>query len=975
MWKMRIEQYFLMTYYSLWEVILNGNSPTPTRIVDGVVQVIAPTIAEQRLPMKNKLKAKGTLLMALPNKHHLKFNIHKDAKSFMEAIEKRECRSPRDNRNKEAPRRTVLVEVSSSNALVSQCDAVGSYDWSFQADEEPTNYALMAFTSSGSSSSLDLIMSYEPDDSVPKSSVHDRYKTGEEYHVVPPPYTRTFIPPKPNLVFHDDLNASESVANVFNDESSTNKPSKDMSKTLRPDAPIIKDWTFDSEDETEIESVPKQPVPTAVPHSTMKSLRPVKHVVNKAHSPIRRPINYRPTIKNSTFNKKGNPQQALKDKGVIDSGFSRHMTGNISYLSHFKEINRGYVAFGGNHKGGKIIGKGKVRKETVSAQQYVLLLLWSIGSQDPQNTDDNAAFDIKENKNEVHVSPSRSDKTKKHDDKAKRADKRKSPIDPSKYPDDPDMPELDDIVYSDDEEDVGAEAGLSNLEKNISVSPIPTTRVHKDHHVTQIISDLTSAPQTRSMERMVKEQGGLNQINDEDFHTYLPKSKRAIVLKWVFRNKKDERRIVIKNKARLMDIKSAFLYGTIEVEVYVYQPLGFEDPDYPDKVYKVIKALYGLHQAPRAWKLGFTDVKSASTPIETEKPLLKDPDGEDMDAHIYRYLKGKPHLGLWYLKDSPFNLVAYSDSDYAGASLDRKSTIGGCQFLGCRLISWQCKKQTIIATSSTEAEYVAAGEKSSMKLLEWNFKELTSPKQMALGKDISNPFMAGVTTPRCDEDSLELMELMVFMFWASISIKKVNDVVQLRALIDGKKVVAIEDVIRQDLRLDDADGVECSPNEEIFAELALLRGLRGTSSVVPWHLPCYRVGKGFSRVKTPLFASMLTQPQAAEEDEEVEVPYALAPPSPTTAPSPVPQDPTPTPHALPPQEQPFVELEQDKNTYALEILKLKKRVKKLEKKKKSRSSGLNRLRKRGGGKIEAIDADEDITLVDVETQVDMDTEL
>nr|GFA53199.1 hypothetical protein [Tanacetum cinerariifolium] len=89
MWKMRIEQYFLMTDYSLWEVILNGDSPTPTRIVNGVVQFVAPTTVEQRLAKKNKLKARGTLLMALPNKHQLKFNIYKDAKSLMEAIEKR----------------------------------------------------------------------------------------------------------------------------------------------------------------------------------------------------------------------------------------------------------------------------------------------------------------------------------------------------------------------------------------------------------------------------------------------------------------------------------------------------------------------------------------------------------------------------------------------------------------------------------------------------------------------------------------------------------------------------------------------------------------------------------------------------------------------------------------------------------------------------------------------------------------------
>nr|GEY71999.1 putative ribonuclease H-like domain-containing protein [Tanacetum cinerariifolium] len=103
-------------------------------------------------------------------------------------------------------------------------------------------------------------------------------------------------------------------------------------------------------------------------------------------------------------------------------------------------------------------------------------------------------------------------------------------------------------------------------------------------------------------------------------------------------------------------------------------------------------------------KFGLTDGKLASTPIETEKPLLKDPDVK----RIFRYLKGKPHLGLWYPKDSLFNLVVYSDSDYAGASLNRKSTTEGCQFLGCRLISWQCKKQTVVATSPTEAEYVAA---------------------------------------------------------------------------------------------------------------------------------------------------------------------------------------------------------------------------------------------------------------------------
>ncbi|GJU38214.1 putative reverse transcriptase, RNA-dependent DNA polymerase [Tanacetum coccineum] len=184
-----------------------------------------------------------------------------------------------------------------------------------------------------------------------------------------------------------------------------------------------------------------------------------------------------------------------------------------------------------------------------------------------------------------------------------------------------------------------------------------------------------------------------------------------------------------------MDVKSAFLYGKIEEEVYVCQPPGFEDPDFPDRVYKVEKTLYGLHQTPRACqdkyvteilkKFGFNDVKIASTPIETYKHLLKAADGEDVDEHLYRSMIGS----LMYLTSSRpdimFTICAYARFQVnpksshlhavkrifkylKGASLDRKSTTGGCQFLGCRLISWQCKKQTVVANSATEAEYIAA---------------------------------------------------------------------------------------------------------------------------------------------------------------------------------------------------------------------------------------------------------------------------
>ncbi|GJY59510.1 reverse transcriptase domain-containing protein [Tanacetum coccineum] len=136
-----------------------------------------------------------------------------------------------------------------------------------------------------------------------------------------------------------------------------------------------------------------------------------------------------------------------------------------------------------------------------------------------------------------------------------------------------------------------------------------------------------------------------------------------------------------------MDVKSAFLYGTIEEEVYVCQPLSFEDLHFPDKV-KVEKALYGLHQAPRAWYETLSMIGSLMYLIASRPAIMFDV--------------------CACARDSPFDLEAFSDSDYAGVSFDRKSTTGGCQFLSKRLISWQCKKQTIVANSTTEAKYVAA---------------------------------------------------------------------------------------------------------------------------------------------------------------------------------------------------------------------------------------------------------------------------
>nr|GEV92254.1 hypothetical protein [Tanacetum cinerariifolium] len=1050
----------------------------------------------------------------------------------------RECRSPKDSRRNEVAepqRRTV--------------------------PEEPANYALMAFSSLSSS------FDNESDESWPPSSLYDRFQPSDRYHVVPPPYTRTFMPPKPDLVFNTAPTAVETNQPAFNVQLSPTKPEQDVSHINKPTAPIIEQMAKPTAMNYENKGThkhyalmthqnpQKQMVPVAVLTQSklvsITAVRPVGADVSKSKCcsgfagkmgmetkvPNSRPCF--PYHKCNNDPKKGNLQHALKDKEVIDSGCSRHMTGKMSYLSNFEELNGGYVTFGGNPKGGKIFRKGKIKTEKVwdeIDQQYVLFPVWSSGLINPQNNDGDATFDGKEPDfdakkpdSEVIISPSSSARSRKQDDKTKKEAKGKSHveyfiryrdlsaefedcsnnninevnvagtivptigqnslnstntfsaagpsnavaspthgkssfIDASQLPDDPDMPKLEDITYSDVEDDVGAEADFNNLETSITVSPIPTSRVHKDHHVTKIIGDLSSTTQTRSMPKVVKDQGGLSQMFNDDFHTCMfacfllqeepkrkvwilvdfPYGKRAIGTKWVFKNKNNEIGFVVRNKARLvaqghtqdeeinyeevfapvarieairlflayasfmgfmvyqMDVKSAFLYGTIEKEVYVCQLPGFEDPDHPDKVYKVVNVLYGLHQAQELAeilrKFGLQEGKSASTPIDTEKPLLKDPDGEDVDVHtyrsmigslmyltssrpdimfavcacarfqvtpkashlhavkrIFRYLKGKPHLGLWYPKDSPFDLVAYSDINYAGASLNRKSTTGGCQFLGCRLISWQCKKQTVVATSSTEAEYVAATSCCAQVL--WIQNQLLDYRYNFTHTIIYN-----------DNSST------------------VNDVIRLQALVDKKKVVVTDATIRDALRLDDEEGVDCLPNEEIFAELARigyekpstkLTFYKAFFSIHQWHMLSFvslQVDEGDAdeNVEEVNAGDTAKGDVSAAHGEVliVAVEPSIPSPTPPTPPPQPPQDipltsqvqqtPPQSPHVQPPSPQPqpqpqpqqaaefpmnllqevidaYAALirrvehsEFDKVAQALEITKLTRRVKKLE---------------------------------------------
>ncbi|GJU07941.1 putative ribonuclease H-like domain-containing protein [Tanacetum coccineum] len=506
-----------------------------------------------------------------------------------------------------------------------------------------------------------------------------------------------------------------------------------------------------------------------------------------------------------------------------------------------------------------------------------------------------------------------------------------------------------------------------------------------------------------------------------------------------------------------MDVKSAFLYGKIEEEVYVCQPPRFEDPDFPDRVYKVEKALYGLHQAPRAWyetlstylldnrfqrgkidktlfirrdkgdillvqvlcsdiifglykgrnlctefekmmhkkfqissmgeltfflglqvkqkedgifisqdkyvteilkKFGFTNVKTASTPMETQKPLLKDED-------------------------------AYTGSDYAGASLDRKSTTGGCQFLGCRLISWQCKKQTVVANSTTEAEYVAASS--------------------CYGQTIKYALTVNPT----------ICTSCIEQFWATIKVKMVNGEQQLQALVDEKKIVVTEASARRDLQLDDEEGTNCFPNATIFEELTrmgyekLLQKLtfykaffspqwkflihtilqclkcksyawNEFSSTMASAIICLATNQKFNFSKYILESMVKNLDNAGK--------FLMYPSVPSDLTNVADEDSMTLKELMDfctKLQQRVLNLENTKTAQAQEITSLKKRVKKLEKKGGSRTHKLKRLYKVGrstrivssneaslgdqedaskqGRKIDDIDKDAEITLVD-ETQ-------
>nr|GEY11699.1 ribonuclease H-like domain-containing protein [Tanacetum cinerariifolium] len=1163
----------------------------------------------------------------------------------------RECRSPKDSR------RTAVAEPQRRNVP------------SYQAEEEPTEFALMDFSSSSSNSSSDNevsscskacfkaysqlqtqydtlakkfcksqfdVISYQTGldqtsekaglgynsqvftkamfdcenyytsksdcDSWPPSNLYDRLVPSGGYHAVPPLVTGACMPPKPDLVFHTPpsdenehlaFNVSKDVPSFAQSFELVNSPRHSVLTTTAKTVSAVK----------LIFSMPRPKL--------------ASRVVSKSKSPLRRHLPCHPSSnpRNSpprvTVAKAsaGNPQQALKDKGVIDSGCSRHMTGNMSYLSDFKELNGGYVAFVGNPKGGKITRKGKIKtgkldfddvyfvkelkfnlfsvsqmcdkKNSVlstdteclvlssdfklpDASQVLLRVprennmynvnlrnivpsgdltfLFAKATLDESNlwhrrlgyvnfktinklvkgnlvrrlptkvfTNDNSCVSCKKGKQHraswkvdegflvgysmcskafrvlnsrtrivqetLHVnfienkpnvagsgpawlsdidsltrtmnyhsviaenqtnshedalidgnkhdddiqksvslninSLSNGAQTRKQGDKTENKDKGKSPVvtitgfrdlnaefgectnnssnrvnaasssvstarynfinntnvfsavGPSNVAASPtvanssDMPNLEDLTHSNDADDVGAEADINNLESIISVSPIPTTRIHKDHLTSQIIVDLSSTTQTKSMARAVRDQ------------VDLPYGKRAIGTKWVYRNKKDERGIVIKNKARLvaqghtqeegidyeevfapvarieairlfldyasfmgflvyqMDVKSEFLYATIEEEVYVCQPPGFEDPENPDKVYKVVKALYGLHQAPRAWVFNSPMLHLLRVEMVINSPWML-----SKNWLVQKQMAFGKDIPNVFMADNLPKIVWFSTHHVTFMK------------------SWLVQKQMALGQTATGKEYLnpfLAGSLPKTTMLSFLQRICfhMSPFEFTfvylVVTSIDSPLL-GVNTPRSDEDSLKLMELMVFLLQkgSTASVKRSNDVTRLQALVDKKKIVISEDVIHKILQLDDAEGVVCLLNAEIFAGLAQM-GYEKPSSKLTFY-------KAFFSSQWKFLIHTLLQSLSTKRTSWNEFSTAMA-----SAVICLSKD---VCSAL---TRCVESLENDKAAQKLEIIKLKVRVKRLEKANQVKSSKLRRLRKVGASKrVESSDDIEDV---------------
>nr|GEW29279.1 hypothetical protein [Tanacetum cinerariifolium] len=794
---MRMEQYLTLIDHALWEVL--GGDSTSSVASASAEGPIPPKAAEKKLARKDKLKAKSTLMLAIPDEHLLKFHDYKDAKSLWEAIKnmfegnkeskkmqktifkqnyKNFAAASQKGLDKTYDRgikienvltKNAQVDTSTTNALVVQ-DGIGGYDWSFQAKEELTNFALMAHISqgifdSGCSKHMTGNKSYPTDYQQLMVDLLHLAKmlkeknsvlfTDTECVVLSPDFklldesqVLLKVPRNNNMcnldlknVVHvggltclfakatlDEFNLGHRRLGHINFKTMNKFVRRNLVRGLplklfENDHTCVayqkgKQHKASCKTKTELDlttpyelSIGRLPnldfmKPFGCPVTILKTL----HYLGKFEGKVDEGFLVEYSVNSKAFKVFNSRTMRVKENLHIKfletkpnvAGRGPEWLFDIDSLTN--SMNYELVTAGNqtNNDAGIEINAnaGKAGQEKASNHEYILLpfmpsSIQSLGDKDAGEVPDKGDECPSINTASTNINTgSLNINTVGSNDQS--------------------MPSLEengifDDVYNDRE--VGAEADTNNLELLTVVSPILTTRVHKDHLKEQIIGDLNLTTQKRRMLNFFEENAMVWTLVD------LPNGKRAIGTKWVFRNKKDERGIVVRNKERLV------------AQGYTHE----EGIDY-DEVYKVEKALYGLHQAPRAWyeTLSTYLLENGFRRGTINKTLfIKKEKGDILLVPVYvddiifgstkkslcdefeqmmhkRFQMSSMRELTFFLGNSPFDLEAFSDSDYAGASLDRKSTTGSCQFLGKRLISWQCKKQTIVANSTNEAEYVAA---------------------------------------------------------------------------------------------------------------------------------------------------------------------------------------------------------------------------------------------------------------------------
>nr|GEW05784.1 ribonuclease H-like domain-containing protein [Tanacetum cinerariifolium] len=915
--------------------------------------------------------------MALPNEHQLKFNSYKDAKTLMQVIKNRfggniATKKTQKNLLKQqyenfAASSTELIDQTYERLqnLISQLEMHGernkpeiktlSLDDLFnnlkayesevmETSSSTTNSHNAAFLSSSSTNNTTRAINTAHDVNTARTQgASDNSATVENFrNVVIYSFFARFAEggvievvgcngkwwSGRNLgragVTDDFVDVNKSVS-----ESIVEKPTvkSNEPKTVRKEdgAQIIKDWVSESEKEDE----PK----------------PVNNRTTSKNSKINQKVNtIRATQVNTARPKASNPQQDLKDKGVIDSGCSRHMTRNKSYLIDYEEIDGGFVTFGGNSKGRKNTGKGKIRTGKLKFKDIYFVKelkfnLFSVSQMcDKKNSvlfTDTAcvvmSLDFKLT-NESHVL--------------------------LKVP-------RQDNMYSVDLKNVVPQGGLTCLFAKATSEAWTSTKDETseilktfitcienliDLRVKVIRCDNKAEFKNRVINQFCEMKGIKREFSDArtpQQNRVAERENRTLIeaVKTMRRGKKDvenpgngDSEVSSTEEPRVNQEKDAHVNSTNNINTVspTDNAAGIKDNVVDENI--VYGCVNDLNMPDLEEIARFSDAKNddsgadmnnldtyfqvshvLTTRIHKDRPLeqvIRDLHSAPQTRRMSKNLKGhslvstvnqrtnhkdlqnclfacQHKLGLWYPKDSPFDLVAYTDTDYAGASLDRKSTTGEAEYLAAS----SCCDQ-VLWIQNQLLDYGNDVWNGMEKLL-----RMKLPTESARFKQIidflnAHPIKYALTV------NLTIYILCVEQFWGTAKVKNINGEEQLHAKVDGKKAVISEASIKRDLWFSDEGGIDCLPNETIFEQLLLMGTI--ASAVI-----CLATDQKFNFSKY-IFDSMVKILDSATK-------FLMFPR--------------------------VLNLETTKTAQATEIAKLKKRVNRLERKRKSRTHGLKRLYK------------------------------